>query len=101
MKLWLDDVRPAPAGWTLVKTAKEAIDLISEYMPYELSLDHDLGDALDAGTGYDVLKYIENIVHEKPDTRLPNISLHTSNPVGKQMMELALAAIFARSERSE
>ena len=61
MKLWLDDVRPAPEGWVWKKSAKEALDAFrfsrdvsvgvemwakfSSYVITEASLDHDLGGA--------------------------------------------------------
>lgn len=48
MKLWLDDVRPAPEGWTRAYTAAEAIDLLKIALNVgdeldDISLDHDLG----------------------------------------------------------
>jgi hypothetical protein len=46
--LWLDDVRPAPHGWTWAKSVDEAISLvmIAEFgdVPWtRASLDHDMG----------------------------------------------------------
>ena len=41
--MWLDDERPAPEGWTLVKTTWEAIALIKAGKVRHASLDHDLG----------------------------------------------------------
>lgn len=43
MKLWLDDVRPAPEGWTWVKTVDEARARLVAGGVDHLSLDHDLG----------------------------------------------------------
>lgn len=60
--LWLDDERPAPAGWTWVHTATEAIEWLSKGTVLEISLDHDLGDGEQAGTGYDVVCWIEEAV---------------------------------------
>lgn len=42
MKLFLDDVRPAPPGWTLVRSAREAIEILEREEVEELSLDYDL-----------------------------------------------------------
>lgn len=42
MKVFLDDIRPAPAGWVLVKTAEEALALLRGGEVTEISLDHDL-----------------------------------------------------------
>lgn len=48
MKIWHDDVRPAPEGWAWVRTNKEAVRLLLEcellgVEVTEMSLDHDLG----------------------------------------------------------
>ena len=43
MKLYLDDVRECPQGWTLVKTAPEMIRCLESSEVEEISLDHDLG----------------------------------------------------------
>jgi hypothetical protein len=43
MKLWLDDERPAPEGWTWVKTLEEAKQQLVTGQVEEASLDHDLG----------------------------------------------------------
>ena len=43
VKLWLDDVRPAPEGWVHAKTATEACDVMQSVVVSEASLDHDLG----------------------------------------------------------
>lgn len=48
MKLFLDDVRPAPAGWVLARSVDEAIQHVKDYYifpwtPLEVSLDFDLG----------------------------------------------------------
>jgi hypothetical protein len=43
VKLWLDDVRPAPEGWTHAKTAHEAFLILRNGDVDEASFDHDLG----------------------------------------------------------
>ncbi len=43
MKLWLDDCRPAPEGWTRAYNMAEAQDLCEKNVIAEMSLDHDLG----------------------------------------------------------
>jgi hypothetical protein len=43
MKLWLDDIRPAPEGWTWVKRVEDAIYYADREPVEEMSLDHDLG----------------------------------------------------------
>jgi hypothetical protein len=44
-RVFLDDRRPAPDGWTLVRWPDEVIALLETGAVEELSLDHDLGDA--------------------------------------------------------
>ena len=64
MKVFLDDVRAAPAEWILVKWPNEAIRFLKSGKVSEISLDHDLGDD-ERGTGYDVLLWIEEQVITK------------------------------------
>ena len=50
IKVYLDDERATPAGWTRVRWPDEAIALLKTGRVSDISLDHDLGD--DArGTG--------------------------------------------------
>lgn len=88
MKLWLDDVRPAPEGWTAVRTAAEAIAVLATGTVEIVSLDHDLGPA-EAGTGYDVASWIEE---QAATGTLPRVRwrVHSANPVGVRRMEAAL-----------
>lgn len=91
MRVFLDDERQAPPGWTLARTAEEAIALVESGWVEQLSLDHDLGMGL---TGYDVLVRIEKILFdERLDFRVPEIFLHTSNPAGRDRMRLAIESI--------
>lgn len=50
MKIFLDDIRPAPKGWDLARSVREAINMV-EGIPgseqYEISLDYDLGMTAD------------------------------------------------------
>lgn len=60
MRIWLDDVRPMPAGFDVwCRTYEDVIDLMPT-ISY-ISFDHDLGDA-DTRTGYDVACQIENAI---------------------------------------
>jgi len=91
MRVFLDDKRVAPAGWTLVRTAEEIIALLESGVVEQLSLDHDLGTEL---TGYDVLKRLEKILFdEQIDFKVPEIFLHTGSPAGRERMRLALQSI--------
>lgn len=42
-RLWLDDVRPAPVGWTRATSVAEAVYAMERFAVVEASLDHDLG----------------------------------------------------------
>lgn len=91
MRLWLDDVRPAPDGWTLAKTAPEAIALLARGDVTEASLDHDLGEA---ATGYDVLVWVESCLAVGAwYGPLPIFHVHSANPVGCKRMYAALRSI--------
>lgn len=97
MRVFLDDVRPAPAGWTLVRWPDEVIALLETGEVEELSLDHDLGDD-ERGTGYDVLVWIEEAVALR-GFRAPAITVHSANAAGRQRMALAIESIQRFAER--
>lgn len=42
IRLWVDDVRPAPDGWHWAKTNTEAIRVLDEQQVDEISIDHDI-----------------------------------------------------------
>ena len=94
MKIYLDDERPTPDGWTRAYTAKEAIKLLKENNVKEISLDHDLGDesVVLCGNGYDVISWIELQV-ACSNYVPPVIHIHTSNASARVKMELAREAI--------
>lgn len=71
MKIWLDDIRPAPNGYLhchsvneaieLIKTTKESIEL--------LDLDHDLGDyAFDGVTELNCLTILQKLSNIIPSS---------------------------------
>jgi hypothetical protein len=76
--------------WVLVKTPREAIELLRGGMVTHLSLDHDLG--LDDATGYDVLLWLEEAVALEGFTP-PKILVHSSNPSARVKMLLAIRNI--------
>lgn len=91
VRLWLDDVRPAPEGWTWVKTAREAIALLAQGDVTVCSLDHDLGAE---ESGYDVLLWIEACMAAGAwYGALPEFHIHSANPVGRERMMAALRSI--------
>ena len=95
MKLWIDDVRPAPKGYVWcrsVNQAKEGITLRERMdgvrllfepyneviSPFELiDIDHDAGDyASDGGDYIKLLDWLEETGRNYP------IRIHSMNPVG-------------------
>ncbi|MGO9837683.1 MAG: YpsA SLOG family protein [Polyangiaceae bacterium] len=92
IRVWLDDVRPAPAGWTHAKTARETIALLAAGGVVEISLDHDLGDEATCGTGYEVACWIEEAVATRGFVP-PAIRIHSANVVGRERMQRAIDSI--------
>jgi len=82
MKLFLDDVRACPPGWTVCRTAYAAIVALRKGDEYvtEISFDHDLGTEL---TGNSVAKEIESQVANGTRKVIPKWQVHSSNPVGR------------------
>ena len=81
MKLWIDDVRPAPEGYIWFKSVdevKEWIGRIEYTWGVELiDIDHDAGDyASDGGDYICLLDWLE-----EEGIKLP-IRIHSMNPVG-------------------
>ena len=111
MRLWLDDVRPAPEGWTWVKTVPEAKALVAECMERgvaieAMSLDHDLGMVVDAGSGvvlaqeklaesgYQFVCWLEAFNLWPPCQP----TVHSVNPVGRARMLQAIERHYASEE---
>ena len=88
MRLWLDDVRPAPSGYEWVKTvdqAKMIIDInvrLNGVSVIELiDTDHDAGDFAKYGGDYiKLLDWLEETGRNYP------IRIHSQNVVGVQNM---------------
>jgi hypothetical protein len=99
MRVWLDDVRVPPNGWTWVKTSADAIALLAAGGVEEISLDHDLGDDDAFGTGYSVVCWIEEAVATRGFAP-PKMQIHSANIVGRARMEQAIASIERRRHRS-
>ena len=90
MKIWVDDIRPAPEGWyqaRSVNVAKEMI--IANWENIEmLSIDYDSGDYNKFGGDYiNILKWLEEEEHKtnKKIVTFP-IRIHSMNPAGAQNM---------------
>lgn len=86
MKLWIDDVRPAPPDWVWAMTLGEALDLIEDADCDEVSLDHDLGGD---DTAMPVAQRIEQRAFDG-ERAPPKWYVHSANPVGRKNLEAAL-----------
>ena len=92
MKLWVDDVRPAPEGYLWCRTADFAKSIIqvaewgvsTNQLPIGIELidiDHDAGDYAKYGGDYiRLLDWLEETGRSYP------IRIHSANPVGVQNM---------------
>lgn len=95
VKLWIDDERLPPdefeAWCTNASDAKKF--LISHWPQIEvISFDHDLGDD-ERGTGYDVIKFMEEQVHKHGWIPDMEFRIHTQNPVGRKNISAGIASI--------
>lgn len=97
MKVYLDDERETPEGWTRVYWPDEAIELLRSGQVTEISLDHDLGDD-DRGTGNDVIQWIEEQVVTN-NFIPPVIRVRSANISAKQKMELGISSIKRLADR--
>ncbi len=93
MKIWLDDIRPAPDGFiwahdlfelaALLETHKDQIEL--------MSFDHDLGDGIP--DGYMIIKWLaEHYLNRWPET----IRVHSANPPGAKNIRCYAEFIYNR-----
>lgn len=94
MKIWVDDLRPAPDGYLWLNSVDEVIETIklTEYIcsgfnhPSSIEvidLDHDAGDYAQFGGDYiKILDWLEATGRNYP------IRIHTANVVGRQNMML-------------
>ena len=94
MKLWVDDVRPAPditySHYKSVNSAKKAIEHFEElaketqlaiYEVFLIDIDHDAGDYVNDGGDYiRLLDWLEETGRNYP------IRIHSMNPVGVENM---------------
>ena len=80
MKLWVDDLRPAPQGYVWCHSTAEAISLIRSNDIEILSLDHDAGSYAMLGGDYiAILNWMEESGY---GSHVDRIHIHSMNPVG-------------------
>ncbi len=99
MKLWVDDVRPAPEGYEWIKTVSDAKFYCvlcyhdNKLNIDEIHLDHDAGDFYKYGGDYDeIVKWLEE-KHYVDGWNIPTVfKFHSMNPVGVENMKRICAA---------
>lgn len=88
MKIWVDDIRPAPDGYVWIKSVNDfkllAVNLLYWKRIDILDMDHDAGDYRIAGGDYiEILNYIEELQYKYPPLSQPiTVHIHSMNPVG-------------------
>jgi len=80
MKLWIDDIRPAPEGWVQAYTSDQAISMLAENTFDEVSFDHDLG-------GDDTSRRVILWICENDIPWPPVVRVHSMNNVGREWLE--------------
>ncbi len=106
MKLFVDDVRPAPKGWTLAKDYWQAISMLEDNWGEleELSLDHDISsfDPLDQKeyTGQDIVNWMERKCFGEEIPRF-SVTIHSQNQAGAERMAQGLYGIGLRTIAKE
>lgn len=93
MKLWIDDVRPAPDGYVWIKSVNRAKDFIEIYeniyrrtkdyydQIHLIDIDHDSGEYAENGGDYiKLLDWLEETGRSYP------IRIHSMNVVGRENM---------------
>lgn len=98
LKLYLDDVRDAPEGYTLYRPADLSVFYMMVPSADVISLDHDLGlDPLgvEYPNGYQVLCVLEGWLHTGKwlPVVLPEFQIHSANPVGIVNMERVIKSM--------
>ena len=100
LRIWIDDVRPAPEGYVWFKSVDVAMTNIAEYQymynvtrpPYRdywkielIDIDHDAGEfAKDGGDYIKLLDWFEATNQNYP------IRIHSMNPVGRENMRVII-----------
>jgi len=95
MKLFLDAIREAPAGWTRVTRPNEVISNILQGEAEIIDLGYHLGND-SKYTGLTVLKWLQNEIGEgRIPSRVPEIWIHTSDMEAREIMEGVRRRIYS------
>lgn len=104
MRLYIDDIRPAPEGWLQARTVTDAIKTIARFGTEitHISLDHDISLPVSVNGEYrpfpspetfQAVAYfiVEYYHHTTGRGAYPKIIIHTANPVGGRELSAILA----------
>ncbi len=91
MKLYMDDARETPQGWTRTYTVDETIKVLLTRTVTHLSLDNDLGEG--QAEGYKVVDWLEETIYNDMTFPLPEVTVHSSNASRVEYMQRALRSI--------
>lgn len=96
-KLYLDDLRPITTDFVGLRSYTDFVAYITQNgLPNFISFDHDLG--LEE-SGFDCAKWLVNYCLDKKK-ELPEFTVHSQNPVGKQNIESLLNNFKKRNDRT-
>ena len=97
MKLYVDDLRICPEGWTLARTNTEAIRLLATGYVEEISIDHDICAPFSGDISEPVRRRLQigqetfqpvvyYLIAMNPEFRPKIINMHTANVGAGQML---------------
>ena len=119
-KYYMDDIRPAPAGFFLVRTVAEMKRLLTAGVVDFASFDHDMGACetcvkhgrhIGRNDGSNEQSFFNWCQHHEDGTHLVNWMIetghwpkyqprvHSMNPIGRARMEQLIARHFPRTDR--
>ena len=100
IKLFIDDIRDAPEGWTLCRTITESIRFICNYGQSidEISLDHDISHEIVVDGAYrpfpspETYQAVAHYIAAFYGNEMiqPKITIHSANPIGAKEMHCML-----------
>lgn len=100
MKLYIDDLRKLPEGWTLARNNTIAIRLLATGYVTDVSIDHDICTPFSGELSAGVRRRLEigqetfepvvyYIIAMKPENRPTTVTIHSANvPASLQMIKL-------------
>lgn len=92
MKLWIDDLRPAPSGWAWAKTYDEARLALASGHVHTVSFDNDLGP--NSKEGWEIMNWLEEMVFLGTLPAPKDIKIHSANLPAKRRMQMAALKIL-------